>query len=156
MFNEQFWLAAAFLVFCGLFFKKMKKVILDTLNARIKKVEKFLSEAEEEKNKAEKELITLKASYEKSKLEAQMNLEEAKSQAKALLDDIEKKIQLHHQTSENLFAEYVKQADHMVVESLKSEVLVTIFTLLDKDFENKDEQIRGLDLIKQLLKKSWH
>jgi len=156
MLNEQFWLAAAFLVFCGLFFKKMKKAILTTLDRRIAKVENTISEAEKSKNMAEDQLSLLKEKYAKSILEADKNLSDAQEQAVAMMREVEEKIKIHQKHSEDLFEEYVKQADKFVIESLKSEVLVTIFTLLDKDFENKDEQIRGLDLIKQLLKKSWN
>jgi F0F1-type ATP synthase membrane subunit b/b' len=156
MLNEQFWLAAAFLVFCLIFFKKMKEFILSNLDQKIAEVEKVLSEAENNKKQAETDLINLKEKYEKTKLEAQAYLLEAKDQADKLMVETTEKIKQYQDQSDQLFIEYTKQADKIVVQSLKSEVIVTVLTLLDKDFDSKDEQKQSLELIKQLLKKSWH
>ena len=70
--------------------------------------------------------------------------------------DIEAKINNHYKHSEELFADYVKQSHKAVMESLKSEVLVTVLTLLERDFHDKNEQADSLELVKQLLKKSWN
>ena len=67
--DETFWVAVAFFIFVILSFKKIKKILIESLDKRIKEIKIRINEAK------------------KIKEEAEINLKEAKKNLKKIIDD---------------------------------------------------------------------
>ena len=70
--SETFWVAVAFFIFVILSFKKIKKILIESLDKRIKEIKIRINEAK------------------KIKEEAEINLKEAKKNLKKIIDDKKK------------------------------------------------------------------
>lgn len=157
MFNENFWIFLSFVAFVGLSFSFVRRAVASSIEKKIKSVDDTISASEEANIKAHKMLISLKNDYEKAKMTMELTIDDAKKEADIILKEAEERIINLNLKSEELFEEYKKQSEIKMLETLKSEVLVSVLSLIETEsLSNQTEQIKNIENSRKILKKLWN
>lgn len=158
MLNESFWIFLSFLLLIGISFKFIKKSVITTLDSKIKSIEESIIDATEMKKVTHDKLLSLKSDYEKAFLQYNDIILEAKAEAANIINDTEAKVKVLDARSSELIGEYRKQSNAAMIESLKGDILMTIFSLIENEHKQDNAaQMNGVtNSISVIMKKIWN
>lgn len=142
-FDEKFWIAAAFLLFLALVYKKIFQIIVGKLDNKLAEIKSELSKAESLKEEATNLSKTFKKEEEIAKENAKRIIEEAKNSADNMLKSSKKEI-------ENFSKKRLKEIDnnidnlkHEHKENLRQEIVDTALSIVDSYLKENKEEIQN-------------
>lgn len=159
MFDELFWIFLSFIGFIGISFSFVKRTVVSALDNKIKSVEKSIHDAETENAAAHQLLVKLKEDYEALIKSAAITIEQSKTEAASIIAETEEKITNLNLRSEEIFEDYKRRSENQMIDSLKTEVIVTVLSMIESDMDtlnNPNEQLRNIDNSRKALKKLWN
>lgn len=157
MFNEGTWIFISFIVFIGLTFVSLKRIILSTLDKKIHEVSSCVTIAESTKVTSHDMLIELKKEYQRTHLQCEQIIHDAKIESQTIISETEAKIVMLNTKSLELFEDYKKQSETAALESLKADIIITVLQMLESENKhNTVEQLKAVENGISIIKKIWN
>lgn len=158
MLNEHFWIFLSFIFLIGISFKIVKRNIISTLDRKIQSVSGSVKDITEMKNITQEQLLSLKTDYTNSLAEYQNIISDAEVAAKKIINDTEEKIKILNERYSQLITEYKQHSHKAMIDSLKGDILMTIFHLIEND-QKQDSRAQMSSVsqsINVMMKKIWN
>ena len=145
--SESFWVAAAFLIFVALSFKKGKQIIIKTLDKRIENIVRRINEVKEIKKEAENNLNEAKKNLEEMIKDKKRIINEANEEAKNLKDKLLNEEKIYSERFKKKISDRIEQSKKQTMDDIQKLALnisiKSIKDLLNKEKEIKDDQLIG-------------
>ena len=155
MFSDpQFWVFLAFVIFVGLIFNPVRKILLSNLDIKIEEIKKTIDEAEKLKNDAQLTLSEIK----KRQNQVIEEIESIKNEAKKKIQLIEEneKIKLQEQMDKrNLIAkakieQMKRDANNEIKDYISKISMDSVVNILEKKLTKENKQIIIESSLKEL------
>jgi F0F1-type ATP synthase membrane subunit b/b' len=159
MFDEHFFVLLSLIVFIGVSFSFVRRTVTSALDSKMKSVEKSIHDVEAENAAAHKILLKLKDDYENLINSAAVTIEQSKNEAAKIIAETEQRIENLNLKSEEIFEDYKKRSESQMIESLKTEVIVTVLSMIESEMDSVNtpaEQIKNIENSRKVLKKLWN
>jgi F0F1-type ATP synthase membrane subunit b/b' len=159
MFDELFWVFLSFVGFVGVSFSFVRRSVTSALDNKIKSVEKSIHDAEAENAAAHQILVNLKDEYEGLIKAASITIEQSKNEAASIIAEAEERIANLNSKSDEIFEEYKKRSETQMIDSLKTEVVITVLSMIESDMDNLNnptEKLKNIEHSRKALKKLWN
>ena len=143
--SETFWVAVAFFIFVILSFKKIKKILIESLDKRIKEIKIRINEAKKIKEEAEINLKEAKKNLKKIIDDKKRIIEDTKEEAKILKDKLLNEEKIYNQRFEKKIIDRIEQSKNQAIIDIKKIALEisikSIKDFLKNEKETKDDQL---------------
>ncbi len=157
--TEQFWVLVAFIVFVGLVFNPIKKILQKSLDSKIQDIKNSINDAEKLKNDAQKTLSEIKKRQNEVIKEIELIKEEVKEKIKLNEEDanikLKEQIEKHNNLNSMKIEQLTREANNEIQKYLLESSLATVEDILVKKLQNKEKQDlidKSIDEIKVALK----
>jgi F0F1-type ATP synthase membrane subunit b/b' len=160
MFDEIFWIFLSFVGFIGISFSFVRRSVTSAIDKKIQAVEKSIHDAEAENAAAHQILVNLKEDYENLIKTASVTIEQSKNEAASIISEAEERIANLNLKSDEIFEDYKKRSENQMIDSLKTEVVITVLSMIESDIDslnnNPTEQLKNIENSRKVLKKLWN
>ena len=157
--TEQFWVLVAFIVFVGLVFNPIKKILQKSLDSKIQDIKNSINDAEKLKNDAQKTLSEIKKRQNEVTKEIELIKEEVEEKIKLNEEDanskLKEQIAKHNNLNSMKIEQLTREANNEIQKYLLELSLATVEDILIKKLQNKEKQDlidKSIDEIKVALK----
>tara|TARA_Y100000590_G_C15714283_1_gene1011350 strand:+ start:768 stop:1265 length:498 start_codon:yes stop_codon:yes gene_type:complete len=157
--TEQFWVLVAFIVFVGLVFNPIKKILQKSLDSKIQDIKNSINDAEKLKNDAQKTLSEIKKRQNEVTKEIELIKEEVAEKIKLNEEDanskLKEQIAKHNNLNSMKIEQLTREANNEIQKYLLELSLATVEDILIKKLQNKEKQDlidKSIDEIKVALK----
>jgi F-type H+-transporting ATPase subunit b len=141
MFDEEFWVAVAIILFAALVFKYIRNWLKETLNQRSSLIQNKISEALSLSEEAEKLLQEQNKLYESSTQEAEELLVLAEKEVANLKDTAEKELEERLSLQTDIITTRISNNEHKLLNKLRLEsvqlAIATSMAILNETKSNK-------------------
>ena len=144
--SESFWVAAAFLIFVALSFKKGKQIIIKTLDKRIENIVRRINEVKEIKKEAENNLNESKKNLEEMIKDKKRIINEANEEAKNLKDKLLNEEKIYSERFKKKIFDRVEQSKNQTINDIKK-LALNISIKSVKELLNDKKEIENDELI---------
>lgn len=141
MFNESFWVGAAFVVFVMLVFKPLRNIITGALDKHSAAVKKELEEAQKLKEKAQEVLAAYERDHRNAAAEIEKIMAYAKDEAARITREEEAKLKGYLTRRTELAMQKIAQAEAAVIKELQehaSDITVSAARVLIAEHLSKE------------------
>ena len=137
--SETFWVAVAFFIFVILSFKKIKKILIESLDKRIKEIKIRINEAKKIKEEAEINLKEAKKNLKKIIDDKKRIIEDTNEEAKILKDKLLNEEKIYNQRFEKKIIDRIEQSKNQAIIDIKKIALeISIKSILELFKKEKD------------------
>ena len=137
--SETFWVAVAFFIFVILSFKKIKKILIESLDKRIKEIKIRINEAKKIKEEAEINLKEEKKNLKKIIDDKKRIIEDTNEEAKILKDKLLNEEKIYNQRFEKKIIDRIEQSKNQAIIDIKKIALeISIKSILELFKKEKD------------------
>ena len=153
--SESFWVAIAFLIFVILSFKKIKKILIESLDKQINEIKNRIIDIKKIKKEAENNLNEAKKNLKKITNEKKIIINEANKESKILQSKLLNEEKISNERFKKKITDRIEQSRNQVISDLKKNALmVSVKSLLEllKSKKNKNED----DLIAKSITKLFN
>ena len=153
--SESFWVAIAFLIFVILSFKKIKKILIESLDKQINEIKNRIIDIKKIKQEAENNLNEAKKNLKKITNEKKIIINEANKESKILQSKLLNEEKISNERFKKKIPDRIEQSRNQVISDLKKNALmVSVKSLLKllKSKKNKNED----DLIAKSITKLFN
>ena len=153
--SESFWVAIAFLIFVILSFKKIKKILIESLDKQINEIKNRITDIKKIKQEAENNLNEAKKNLKKITNEKKIIINEANKESKILQSKLLNEEKISNERFKKKITDRIEQSRNQVISDLKKNALmVSVKSLLEllKSKKNKNED----DLIAKSITKLFN
>ena len=153
--SESFWVAIAFLIFVILSFKKIKKILIESLDKQINEIKNRIIDIKKIKQEAENNLNEAKNNLKKITNEKKIIINEANKESKILQSKLLNEEKISNERFKKKITDRIEQSRNQVISDLKKNALmVSVKSLLEllKSKKNKNED----DLIAKSITKLFN
>tara|TARA_Y100000590_G_C15605006_1_gene971639 strand:+ start:322 stop:825 length:504 start_codon:yes stop_codon:yes gene_type:complete len=153
--SESFWVAIAFLIFVILSFKKIKKILIESLDKQINEIKNRIIDIKKIKQEAENNLNEAKKNLKKITNEKKIIINEANKESKILQSKLLNEEKISNERFKKKITDRIEQSRNQVISDLKKNALmVSVKSLLEllKSKKNKNED----DLIAKSITKLFN
>lgn len=153
--SESFWVAIAFLIFVILSFKKIKKILIESLDKQINEIKNRIIDIKKIKQEAENNLNEAKKNLKKITNEKKIIINEANKESKILQSKLLNEEKISNERFKKKITDRIEQSRNQVISDLKKNALmVSVKSLLKllKSKKNKNED----DLIAKSITKLFN
>ena len=153
--SESFWVAIAFLIFVILSFKKIKKILIESLDKQINEIKNRIIDIKKIKQEAENNLNEAKKNLKKITNEKKIIINEANKESKILQNKLLNEEKISNERFKKKITDRIEQSRNQVISDLKKNALmVSVKSLLEllKSKKNKNED----DLIAKSITKLFN
>ena len=153
--SESFWVAIAFLIFVILSFKKIKKILIESLDKQINEIKKRIIDIKKIKQEDENNLNEAKKNLKKITNEKKIIINEANKESKILQSKLLNEEKISNERFKKKITDRIEQSRNQVISDLKKNALmVSVKSLLEllKSKKNKNED----DLIAKSITKLFN
>ena len=153
MFSDpQFWVFIAFIIFIGIIFNPIRKILSTDLDNKIKDIKESIDQAEKLKNNTQQTLSEIKKRQNEVKIEIKNIQEEAKNKILLIEDDIKNKlkeqINKRNEMAKIKIDQMTRDANTDVQQHIAQTAISATIDMLDKKLDEKEKQ----NLINQSIK----
>jgi F-type H+-transporting ATPase subunit b len=121
MFEAEFWVAAAFVIFLGVLgYLRVHKLLLSSIDERRERIKSELDEARRLKSEAEALLAQYKSKHQEAEREAQAIVASAKTEAERLAAEAESKLEEFVARRTNIAESKIAQAEAQALADVRS------------------------------------
>jgi F-type H+-transporting ATPase subunit b len=139
-FNEEFFVAAATVIFFAATFKPMKKALLGMLDGKINKIRKDLNEAARLKNEASKLLAEAQARLVETENHAKDIINHAQKEADLLVRNTRTKLETDIETRKKLAMQKIQSFEENAINELRKNISsITVSAAAQIIEESSDE-----------------
>ena len=153
--SESFWVAIAFLIFVILSFKKIKKILIESLDKQINEIKNRIIDIKKIKQEAENNLNEAKKNLKKITNEKKIIINEANKESKILQSKLLNEEKISNERFKKKITDRIEQSRNQGISDLKKNALmVSVKSLLEllKSKKNKNED----DLIAKSITKLFN
>ena len=137
--DETFWVAVAFFIFVILSFKKIKKILIESLDKRIKEIKIRINEAKKIKEEAEINLKEAKKNLNKIIGDNKRVINEANEEARNLKNKLLNEEKIYNQRFEKKIIDRIEQSKNQAIIDIKKIALeISIKSILELFKKEKD------------------
>ena len=150
MFSDpQFWVFIAFIIFIGIIFNPIRKILSTTLDSKIKNIKENINQAEKLKNDTQQSLSEIKKRQNEVKIEIKNIQEEAKHKISLIADSTQTKlkeqINKRNELAKIKIEQLTREANSDVHQYIAQTAITATIDILEKKLNEKQKQ----DLINQ-------
>ena len=150
MFSDpQFWVFIAFIIFIGIIFNPIRKILSTTLDSKIKNIKENINQAEKLKNDTQQTLSEIKKRQNEVKIEIKNIQEEAKHKISLIEGSTQTKlkeqINKRNELAKIKIEQLTREANSEVQQYIAQTAITAAIDILEKKLNEKQKQ----DLINQ-------
>ena len=142
--DPQFWVFIAFLIFIGIIFNPVRKILSSNLDNKIKEIKTNIDHAENLKNDAHKTLNEIKKKQNEVKDEIEKIQKEAKYRISLLEDNanikLKQQINKRNELAKNKIDQMTRDANIMVQQYISQSAIAATINILKKNLDMKEKQ----------------
>ena len=124
--SESFWVAIAFLIFVILSFKKIKKILIESLDKQINEIKNRIIDIKKIKQEAENNLNEAKKNLKKITNEKKIIINEANKESKILQSKLLNEEKISNERFKKKITDRIEQSRNQVISDLKKNALMAL------------------------------
>ena len=145
MFNDpQFWVLVAFIIFVGIIFKPIRKLLLTSLDSKINDIKESIAQAEKLKNDTQQTLSEIEKKQNEVKIEIGNIQKEAKDRILLIEDDVHSKlkeqINKRNELAKIKIEQMTRDANTDVQQYIAQTAIAATIDILEKKLDEKQKQ----------------
>ena len=142
--TEQFWVLVAFIIFVGVIYNPVRKILTTNLDNKIQEIKNNINEAEKLKNEAQLTLSEIKKRQNEVKKEIELINEEVQGKISTIENDAESKLKEQMDKRKNLTLMKIEQMTREANNDIQKHILTTslaaVLNILEKKLNDKEKQ----------------
>ena len=142
--TEQFWVLVAFIIFVGIIYNPVRKILTTNLDNKIQEIKNNINEAEKLKNEAQLTLSEIKKRQNEVKKEIELINEEVQGKISTIENDAESKLKEQMDKRKNLTLMKIEQMTREANNDIQKHILTTslaaVLNILEKKLNDKEKQ----------------